>query len=456
MRKQKIEDYFRKRLGEDEVFIDKNELWDSLGLEKEEKDRAPIWFLLSGFLGLIMLVVIGYYFMDSKGDASALEANSSHEYLDQLISKNSKTKTKEIEAPAANSIQKENLPTEVETELVATPLTTSNQIQTTSQDLRTTTTITKETEFETAVNPSLLNVTGQITNAVPKESNFSLQNTRAQLPKFLNGFEEQKEVQVQKQKALFNPAKLNASVPSLLEISPRVRPAYVPLFSLPKKIPIVIARAEKNWHVGAYTGVYYTQRNLEGRDTTSYLDDRENYESSLETVTAGVFMQRDFNENSYFKIGLEYQSINEKFEYASLGDTTIYNVATGVEAKLLKEWINYNHHRLFNIPLSLGYKKKLGNWNIFSEITTVVTLRKSFSGLLLESNQRVNRNTNHFKTGASLALRYGIGISYDHGDWNFYFMPSYQRHLGSFSKEEQGYTQGYSMLGAQLGLRYGF
>jgi len=45
--------------------------------------------------------------------------------------------------------------------------------------------------------------------------------------------------------------------------------------------------------------------------------------------------------------------------------------------------------------------------------------------------------------------------SYD-DNWSFYFMPTYQRHFGSFAKSGVGYDQIYAMMGAQLGVKYGF
>lgn len=100
MEKHNLEEYFNRRISDHSEFIDKDELWNDLGLEKKKKRRGILW--LWGGLAIVLLVVSVFIFnmnpnpielVDSKIDfndtnSSVLKSNDTQSY----------TRTKKIDS----------------------------------------------------------------------------------------------------------------------------------------------------------------------------------------------------------------------------------------------------------------------------------------------------------------------------------------------------------------------
>lgn len=220
--------------------------------------------------------------------------------------------------------------------------------------------------------------------------------------------------------------------------------------------PLVSGGSGTPFSMGAYGGIYKTYRTLSDLGETGYVKSRDSLETVLETFTTGAYLRMDVTEHTYVKLGMEYQSIAERLQYAFIADSTITENVVEFNATVLKEWRNYNHHRLVNVPLTIGYEINLGQWHLVAEGTSVVSVRKSFSGLMLDRGGELSSGVDQFSTGMSFAGRLALGIGYELENLSFHCLPTFQKHFGSFSEITTGYDQEYQMLGIQLGVNYHF
>lgn len=72
MGKHKLEEYFRDRLSQHEETLDKNELWESLGLEPEPQRRKPFWMYWLVGSGLSLLIGFAIFSYVSIQDSTSV------------------------------------------------------------------------------------------------------------------------------------------------------------------------------------------------------------------------------------------------------------------------------------------------------------------------------------------------------------------------------------------------
>ncbi len=249
-----------------------------------------------------------------------------------------------------------------------------------------------------------------------------------------------------------------------------------------EQTPAITSRSDQQaWTLNpgaitAYTGFYWVDRTLSLASDTlgEYLDLRNMTETSLESWMLGGQIQYMVNPNWYLKCGLEYQSINERFNVQITNDSTFFKEdepivllveASGdtiVEDIGLAEfqssrteiWEHYNYHRLINIPVSIGYAKQKEDWSFFVEAIPLLSLYRGFNGKMLNmEGDNVIDNPAYFENKVGLGIRFNAGVNYHWKDWNFYLAPSAQQYLFSVAKDGFNIQQNYRMLGGNIGVR---
>jgi len=158
--------------------------------------------------------------------------------------------------------------------------------------------------------------------------------------------------------------------------------------------------------VNVYGGYSFIQRRL----TTNYPQDlseiialRNKTESLLEAVSIGTDLRYKTKSGFYAKVGLEYLSINERFNWSSqdfkeelVEDVVVYSYVSSVGdttnttgnvsgfRSIDKTWVNYNNHKMLSLPLSFGYtSKNRGPWSFFAEGSFHLNVFYNFSGKVL-------------------------------------------------------------------------
>jgi len=226
--------------------------------------------------------------------------------------------------------------------------------------------------------------------------------------------------------------------------------------------------------VSVYSGLYQLDKsfNTDGQKS-EFLAEKEYALTPLELSSVGTQLKYDFG-GIYVKAGVEFQSLNERFEFEQYTVLDTVNVP-GVVGILIdrngdasdqqgfvqevntstKRWLNHNNYRLFSIPLSIGYEKKINKWSLSVEAQSIFNFHRSFSGLELDSEFMVTDKSNTINDSFNLGFGISIGLGYTLTDkTSVYLRPHYFRYSDSFDIEGQNYTQKYDVYGLQVGLNY--
>lgn len=464
MGKHKLEEYFKDRLGQHEEFIDKNELWANLGLEEEPRKKRPLWFWFFGVGLVLMTAGLGTYAVVDRADIIGTSGALAQDKITAL--------------PVEKSLAAESIIDKSSDRSIAPVSTMSYSTEDTISNLA---------QINTVSNQSSDNLQSRSKNSGIKFKQ-ETKSTIIQASEIKENNQQLVAASIERDRSE-SEVKISVSIDSekiaekgiMADNTGTIKAAeknFIPLISKLAILDAAQLEPEKSlfsfsnnnlvepriadrslWSAGAYSILYITERTLQSIDTEqeSYINNRDEFETQLETFVVGGFLHRQLTDKFYVKAGLEYQAITERFDYSKFRDTTTVSNAVEYDVTILQEWKNYNRHKLFNVPLTLGYSDDFGRWGFIAEVTPIFTIRKSFDGLLLETDGSLSSNTDQFGTEFSMGGRLAIGLAYNCNEkFSIYFLPSYQMHFGSFTKATIGYEQRYSMLGVHAGVRYGF
>ncbi len=471
MGKHKLEDYFKNRLSQQEEHIDKDLLWAGLGLEDEQEKKKPIWmFWLLGLFFALVLATLILYADNSVDEQALIVENESTEQLDLN------------ESMEQGFIDETNIADSVEDN----PITESINVHSSQ--------IIKSQANTTVQNKKLEEVKNDDNNAFSQDNKVvsiavNISKTNINSGEGENGFlpndeaidQEELPLRTVKQdninytqgqnnnsgavaqnnvnKEFIEENRMLLSVDNLATIGlSTFNQSKDPLRISNESLIQPIDEQRNRWSIGSYAILYKTTRTLIGTDKNQeYINARNNTERSLETFVAGGFLEYKVTRHNYLRLGIEHQSISERFDFSTEADSSYLKNLIAYDATVYRKWLNYNRHQLINIPITLGFNTDREKWNFMAEITPVLTIKKSFDGTFLQEESNIPENTNQFSTDFSVAGRLALGLSYQYDDhWSLSFMPSFQQHFKSFSREDAGYEQKYTMIGVQLGLKYGF
>ncbi len=230
--------------------------------------------------------------------------------------------------------------------------------------------------------------------------------------------------------------------------------------------------------VQVYGGVDFVleQLSTQSNDFENYLLARDNSSSFLEVIKGGAALKYTFTPNWYAKAGLEYNKINERFDFETqqtefqtlmnqpieiiiteTGTDTIYG---DVEVPVIssKKWQVYNTYHSFNIPVVLGYQSPLaGNLSWFGEAGLLYNYKFSFEGMLLDPQNQPIEGENYYvgKIGtsaiANLGLQYNLTKSL-----GLFTNASFKYHFNPINSEINPIDQKIGLLGAAVGLEWKF
>ncbi len=476
MGERDIDKYFKDQLKGYSKDVDTDAIWSALDLEENKKRPYFIW--VSGFI-LIMFIGVIYYGTDKFSTQDKIPSKDAVVILDNS--------DRLISQPKANSRNKSEAVTEINL--------SSKQIQKSLVEkiildksikydgivkLIKPTSTKSDTKANTSIKLSETNVKkeigyGNVNKNVIREANISptvsLEIETKQDDRFKNVTD--------------HSAQLLA--PNTQRLSLQFKTLGInnaEIFSIPERTKIElnhktieksISNSSRGLSLNIYSGIYKLNRTLTAHNVQlePFLSKKENSESPLELISIGTQLKYDLGA-VYFKAGIEFQSLNEKFEYqerdvldtlSSQGivgilidseGNSIYQEGTVFEeSTLTSRWVNYNSHRLFIIPLSIGYEKQISSWFLSVEAQTSLNFRRSFSGKQLDRNNNITKDSETIDESFKLGLGVSVGLRYAFTNTtSVYIRPHYFRYNNSFDKEMINYSQKYDMFGMQLGMSF--
>ena len=188
--------------------------------------------------------------------------------------------------------------------------------------------------------------------------------------------------------------------------------------------------------------------------SNEYLGVRESTMEFLEVLKAGLLIKYNLTPNVYFKAGIEYDQIREKFESTLIetseildpnaiiayqidmeGDTIpVYGPGTTTIISTT-EWRKYNKYHSFNVPIVLGYEAPLSKrWDFFGEAGVFYNVRFNYVGKLLDPNNDVVSGENFFRNQTGVSLYGGAGTRFNvNKRWSLVGTGSYKYNLASIN-----------------------
>ena len=236
-----------------------------------------------------------------------------------------------------------------------------------------------------------------------------------------------------------------------------------------------------NWFFLVEAGIGYTGRSLTTALTDSVpealITKRNESETQLETVQAGLFVSRINRKGFEITAGINYTQINERFKFEEEHINVDYEY--GIEAFVMnsnnqldtifglvplqttvtKRVINFNNHKIIDLPIIVGYHRPLsrgkGSFGIRAGI---------FTNIYTQTEGKIfgYRNTNFeiiesdiYKPRIGLSYYTGLSLNYPLNDRIIISLaPSVRYFPHSFTKGDYPLRQRYQVYSFKGGLRF--
>ncbi len=469
-----LDKYFRSRIKNHSDEIDTDALWKGLDLEEEGKDRGLVFWIV-GLMTILLIGGIAFFYLSNNDTpetsvsiATRVEKleenlNATTRKLETIIAESAISDAKKMDSPQNIQLEKITNTTEIIDEKPNTIAVENNN----KNDLRSTYVENSKTTIKqnTALDPTTQTAPNLI---LPVEVS---ENKILKTP-FTNSekIEDQKHsIKPTAQIASIAPLKMR-TVSSLNESS------QIPSLLSNQIKPLKVKRSRMSLNV--YSGYSFLQRDLKNNLFPNEIDPlitaRNNSESMLKATRLGAEFRYQLRSGLYAKLGIEYQNINEKFTWQSQRIDTV-NIDDAVVARYVsaqndttntygarlgtkttdQNWISYNNHRLFNIPVSLGYEINRGPWSFFAEGSFHFNALHNFSGEQLDESLSVNSEIKYSRPKQNYSLSAGVGYQMT-SHLNLYVQPHYQSLTISLPMGNAKVDQKYKLYGLKLGVGYSF
>ena len=227
-----------------------------------------------------------------------------------------------------------------------------------------------------------------------------------------------------------------------------------------------------------YGTVDYYLKNMQGNeDISSYVSDRKSSQSYQISNRAGVQIKFAHKRGIYFKTGIEFGVVRERFSYEirdtfteilpdqlisidvdANGDSTYVYGNAPVTTISQKTWRTNNKYETIGIPLIVGYQttdsKK--NFNFGFEIGTIYDFSHKFTGHLLDSSSYPTDANAFFNTSNKFNLTGGANVTYKLNEKiNSYLMISFRQNLKSINDNSVNIiNQKNTVFGIGLGFEF--
>ncbi len=222
-----------------------------------------------------------------------------------------------------------------------------------------------------------------------------------------------------------------------------------------------------------------TLENTTGEQNNVF-DLRNKNEKTLEGIQAALYLQlRKQKSPFYLKAGLSYARLSEKmqldYSYTKLdtsrgiisvtvsqtGDTVTTIIGDIVtESKLSGKKVAHHSFSLYDIPVAIGYEKKMGMWSFGIEGGVMLNLSMQASGSTLTTDTSfvaLDASPNQYRTNVGLSYFGGLNVGRDFHRIGRIYLAARARFIpNTFTADAQRFRQSYNFVGLHLGYVYTF
>ena len=209
---------------------------------------------------------------------------------------------------------------------------------------------------------------------------------------------------------------------------------------------------------------------------------RQQTEKSLESFSAGLNIQQQYQNGFLWSIGMDYRQVNTKLEVRQktveeiilkdgvisviedpLGKPSIFQVGEKPATQItVQEKDVYNNYISLHLPIGIGYhfKTRQAHLQLMSGID--INIFNLSYGELLDENGQINR-LNSLADGRPQFYKRNTGLSFwlsasyaqpisQH--WSIFASPYFRLQLGSTTVADYGLIHKQHGVGARVGMRY--
>lgn len=459
MGKFSLERKIKDRLQGHEVHIDKRELWKSLGIEEEEKDRKGIWYWwLGGIIGLAFIGGMWWYIQSDNMEAPNVQEFSSVEIDDNIAKTGNETSDENATVEQLASIIDEVESQNNEAIKTTNQNSRNSNLNSNSKQNRNNTNSNQTQENTLVTQRSLANESKTIDNSTNK--------TNKELSNHIGNNIGSESVNLNKELFIDR----LQSVTSFLFFDRDLGDLYVDAKPFIKPLP-----KPRKFEFEFFGGVGTNNRTLSS-EFEDHLLRRDTSESTLEQVSLGISLKYIIGGGFYGKAGLSINRWNEQYTYNLVSDTTETTVDvpdvilidlsgnsttqfTGGIQTIYNtiDWVRYNRLTQIDLPITIGYEHRISRWSLFGEASGIFNLKQKFNGYLNTEEGIETQNPDIFKSsiGFNLGLNAGIGYGFT-PRLRARLSARYYRSLGSVLLQSTEVEQKYSSIGARVGIGYLF
>lgn len=449
MEYNKFERQIANTLRQDEVSLDINALIDGIhGNKKKDRKWMLLWFFVIGSI----LMASGLVYLSS----GQLQGGS---IVD--VKENSKSiATKESNLSESESIQNQHVNTNEDPENKQLTSSLDNQANYNTKGLTKTKSQYKKVNSQslTQTKTSTLNQISKEVLAENKTTSFDVQASESNITRNINDI-----------------SKLSNLCANVLFDRPKV---------VTDKVVCPTFSSRHKWYIELIPEIGYfrplkTLENTTG-EQNSVFDLRNKNEKTLEGIQAALYLQlRKQKSPLYLKAGLSYARLTEKmqldYSYTKLdtsrgiisvtvsqtGDTVTTIIGDIVtESKLSGKKVAHHSFSLYDIPVAIGYEKKMGPWSFGIEGGVMLNLSMQASGSTLSTDTSfvaLDALPNQYRTNVGLSYFGGLNVGRDFHRIGRIYLAARARFIpNTFTADAQRFRQSYNFVGLHLGYVYTF
>ena len=231
-----------------------------------------------------------------------------------------------------------------------------------------------------------------------------------------------------------------------------------------------------------YSGIGFVNKTLslkEDQEGEQILLLRNATEQSLEVLNNGIKLGLQHKSGWNGAIGFQYARVAERFQYDTrfLQEDSIANQIIGQSNNLLGlrnniigyapnntlhdlEYNFFNNYHFLEIPISIGYQKRISAWNIGLSASYIQNIALRTKGRVLNSEFEVINITDEndlFKSSLGASFEGGVNVDYTLSRRLAVGLEAFYRYIpGSVSTTEYTLNQNYNWVGLNASLKYSF
>ncbi|MBP7540014.1 MAG: hypothetical protein KA802_08680, partial [Saprospiraceae bacterium] len=178
------------------------------------------------------------------------------------------------------------------------------------------------------------------------------------------------------------------------------------------------------------------------------------------SLHAGLILRNNITVHT----GINYTMVKDRFDYEKSGLTQIlitFDANNNPIDTMIRTGTQIiegeNRFHLINIPVGVGYQKKMGRWMLAGEVGVGVNVSLKTSGKVLYNDNAVHNLDevdNFYKKSLGLSLNAALAIHYSLGDrTSIYLKPRYDMFMNDWTLKGAGFKASYDLLNVNIGIR---